>query len=101
MSNKSNLFTLNVKVNDALKHYMMSEGFPEDEVYDYTAVEFEAIDNQIRIEVRAEVSYDGLMDLCERLDPIVQSVDPDSYFEPVTSGIIESWVSTEYIKNHK
>lgn len=69
-------------------------GFSESDVDDYLHIskEYSEEYNATKIQVRAELSYGGLMDLCEALDPIVQKYDADSYFEPVTSGIIEAWV---------
>ena len=51
----------------------------------------------VRIEVRAEVDYEGLEELMEALNPIVESYDSYAYFEPVTSGIIEAYVSVDQV----
>lgn len=72
-------------------------GFSEDDINDYLFIDTdhhsdENGDEFFIIEVRAEVSYDGLMKLCDELNPIVQKVDRYAYFEPVTSGIIECWI---------
>lgn len=72
-------------------------GFSEDDINDYLFIDAdhhidEDGDEFFVIEVRAEVSYDGLMKLCDALNPIVQKIEAYAYFEPVTSGIIECWI---------
>lgn len=49
----------------------------------------------IKIEVRAEVDYDMLTELSNKLDVVVQKYDSSAYFEPVTSGIINAFVEKE------
>lgn len=86
---------LHQKVDKEVLEYMKSEGFDEKEVRDYSRVDayFDHLDGgHLIIEVGAEVSYDGLMELCDRLNPIVAFYDEESYFEPVTSGIISAWL---------
>lgn len=48
-----------------------------------------------RIEIRGEVSYEGLEEMCEACNPVVQSYNPDAYFEPVEPGIAEAWLKKE------
>ena len=73
---------------------MKDFGFEEDEISDYLFSEFEFIgDDMFRIEIRAELSYDSLMELSGVLDKIVSRYDPNSYFEAVDSGIIEAYVT--------
>ena len=67
-------------------------GFYEDEVDEYSKVDISINGHRVCVEVRAEVDYDGLMDLCEALNPIVKKYDKDSYFEPVEPGIIAAWL---------
>ena len=89
----SKLNQIRDKITKVVKNVMMFEaGFPEDEVEEYSVVE---VDPSGKVEVRAEVDYDGLMSLCDALNPIVQRYDKDSYFEPVQPGIIEAWVNTQ------
>lgn len=94
-----NLGDLENRIYDAAKSVMMSPefGFPEDEVDDYLFVETEPSylgdgSPATRIEVRAEVSYDGMRKIAESLDKIVKEYDPDAYFDDVDSGIIEAFV---------
>ena len=78
-------------------------GFDENEVDDYFFVEVSATEigedhlEAVRIEVRAEVSYEGLEELMEALNPIIESYDSYAYFEPVEPGIIEAYVSVDQI----
>lgn len=90
----SKLNQIRDKITKVVKKVMMSAefGFPEDEVEEYSVVE---VDPSGKVEVRAEVSYDGLMTLCDALNPIVQRYDKDSYFEPVQPGIIQAWIENK------
>lgn len=78
-------------------------GFDENEVDDYFFVEVSATEigedhhEAIRVEVRGEVSYEGLEDLMEALNPIIESYDSYAYFEPVEPGIIEAYVSVDQV----
>ena len=72
--------------------YGLSEGFPENEIDDYFFVTVLKAYDHIECEVRAEVDYEGLEALCDLLNPVVIKYNPDAYFEPVTSGIIEAYI---------
>lgn len=66
----------------------------EEDVRDYSRVDATFTeDDQLMIEVGIEVGYNGLMKMCDALNPIVQYYDADSYFEPVDPGIIAAWLS--------
>lgn len=93
----SKLNRIRDKITKVVKNVMMLEaGFSEDEVEEYSAVE---VDPSGKVEVRAEVDYDGLMSLCDALNPIVQRYDKDSYFEPVAPGIIEAYLQSDDISS--
>lgn len=85
------LTKLKDEILSAVKDVMMSPnfGFLEDEVNEYSFVD---VYPEGRVEVRAEVDYDGLMELVSALNPIIQKYDKDSYFEPVEPGIIEAYL---------
>lgn len=95
---KSNIYTKVKAVATSPKF-----GFDENEVDDYFFVEVSATKigedhhEAIRVEVRGEVSYEGLEDLMEALNPIIESYDSYAYFEPVEPGIIEAYVSVNQI----
>ena len=80
-----------------------SFGFDENEVNDYFFVDVTPIEigedhhEAVRVEVRAEVSYDGLEKLMDALNPIIESYDSYAYFEPVEPGIIEAYVSVDQV----
>lgn len=78
------------------KEVMMSGnfGFDENEVDDYLFVEVNQDAEKTVAEVRAEISYDGMMELSMKLDPIVQKYDDDAYFDMEAPGIM-----TAYIRN--
>lgn len=80
------------KVRNSVLEYMESEGFSKSEAKHYTRIDATFQDEYLVIEVGAEVSYNGLMDLCDKLNPIVAAYDEESYFEPVDSGIISAWI---------
>lgn len=67
------------------------EGYMVD---DYFYVYIEDLGDSIRVEVRAEVDYEGLEYLMSELNPIIYKYDKNSYFEPVTSGIIEAYINS-------
>lgn len=72
-------------------------GTPKESRWDMTADEMYVLDvrkegDQICCEVRAELDYEGLENLIEVLNPIIQQFNKGSYFEPVTSGIIDAYV---------
>lgn len=89
---KSNVDLLKTKIWNAASAKMEDMGFPVDEIPDYLFVEVKQADDHIRVEVRAELTYNGLTKLTNELDPIVQSFDKDSYFEPVEPGIAEAYI---------
>lgn len=90
-STDNKLTKLKDEILSAVKDVMMSPnfGFLEDEVREYSVVE---VHPEGRVEVRAEVDYDGLMELVSALNPIIQKYDKDSYFEPVEPGILEAYL---------
>lgn len=81
--------------NTKLIHIMAQYGFDESEAKQYSRVDASIDDQHGRIEIGCELDYDGLMRVCQELDPIVQAYDPDSYFEPVDPGIAEAYVNLE------
>lgn len=80
-----------------IKEYALSEGFEEDEVDKYFFAT-ENIDEEdpeyIIFEVRAELGFDALMELADMLNPIVEKIDEDSYFDAVDSGILQAYVNS-------
>lgn len=93
-SNQANISVdeIKTKIWNAAAAKMEDMGFPVDEIPDYLFVEVKQSDDHIRVEVRAELTYDELTKLTHELDPIVQSFDKDAYFEPVEPGIAEAYI---------
>ena len=91
-SNK--LIKLKNEILSAVKDVMMSPnfGFEEDEINEYSVVEVTEKDGSIKVEVRAELDYDGLIELCQALDPVVEKYDKNAYFEPFAPGIIDAYI---------
>lgn len=74
-------------------------GFPFEELAHYLVIEVEhqPEQNRIKCEVRAELDFGGLMELAEELNPIVESYNKWSYFDAVTSGIIEAYIPLDEV----
>lgn len=91
----SKLDKLKSKLLKAVHDVMTSDkfGFLEDDVNEYSAVEILPVnDNEICIEVRAELDYDGLWMLKEVCDPIIQKYYPDAYLDMMTAGVMQAYV---------
>lgn len=86
-------------ISRAARDFMMSPsvGFPEDEVDDYLFIETAAQDDYIRIEVRAELNYDTMMDLIVELDKVIAQYDSDAYFDMDEPGIASAYVSKSLV----
>lgn len=54
-------------------------------------------DGRIRAEVRAELSYDGLYDLGEACNPIVQKYDKEAYFDMDQPGIMSAYLDLDSV----
>ena len=92
---EDDLYQLKAEVENEVEKYMTSEGFEPDEVKEYSAVDvyFDSKERDTAIvEVRAELSYDGLFELGLRLDKIVANYDEEAYFEPVEPGITNAYI---------
>lgn len=76
-------------------------GFPRKEVLDYSRVDigFDDDENRIEVEVGAEVSYDGLMQIAQELDPIIQSYDQDAYFDAEDAGLLVAVIPYDSLRN--
>lgn len=89
---KTGVDWIKTKIWNAASAKMEDMGFPVDEIPDYLFVDVKKANDHIRVEVRAELTYKWLTKLIDELDPIVQSFDKDSYFEPVQPGIAEAYI---------
>lgn len=87
-------------LNAASKRMQKSDmGFPLSEIADYLIVEEEETeDGALKIEVRCELSYEGMSKLAEALDPIVARYDRNAYFDMVAPGIMEAFIFNSDIR---
>lgn len=76
--------------------------FPRKEVLSYSRVDigFDDGENRIEVEVGAEVSYDGLMQIAQELDPIIQSYDQDAYFDAEDAGLLVAVIPYDSLRKH-
>ena len=80
-------------VDEVVRNYLGDDG-ADAITSDYYVVEVTKDDHTYaRIEVRAEVDYEGLEDLDEALNEYVTKFDSDAYFEPVDPGITECYIN--------
>lgn len=80
-------------VDEVVRNYLGDDG-ADAITSDYYVVEVHKYDHTYaRIEVRAEVDYEGLEDLNDALDEYVSKFDQDAYFEPVDPGITECYIN--------
>lgn len=94
-------------IYDAALNQMTSPsfGFPEDEAKEYLFVDVDEVGQDktmaqyIRIEVRAEVSYEGMEKLAEVLNPIVARFDEDAYFDFDEPGIMSAYIEKAKIES--
>lgn len=77
-------------------------GFPRNDVLDYSRVDigFDDDENSIEVEVGAEVSYDGLMQIAQELDPIIESYDHDAYFDAEDAGLLVAVIPYDSLRKH-
>lgn len=88
------ILKLKEELKSAVTDTMLSEefGFYENEVEQYSAVDVYVKDNSIVCEIRAEVSFDGLMELCDKCNPVVEKYYKDAYFDPEEPGIATAYI---------
>lgn len=89
---KTGVEWIKTKVWNAIVAKLEDDGWEPDDISDYVFVDVTQEDDRIRVEVRAELSYEGLEELIECIDPIVQEYDNNAYFEPVEPGIAEAYI---------
>ena len=95
--NKS-LSTIKTKlINKVNKVLQKSEyGFDKDEIKDYIVVEVNKLnDEEIKVEVRAELDYEAFNKLIDELDPIIQAYDNNSYFDMEDTGIAVAYINNK------
>lgn len=74
-------------------------GFDEQETNDNLVIETSQVDHTYaRVEVRAELSYDGMRTLAETLDQNISHLDQDAYFDDDEPGIISAMVNIRKVE---
>lgn len=83
-------------VYNVASKYLKAEGWDMSDIADYFVVDVsEAEPGVIRAEIRGELDYEELSDLCSQLDKVIAvKFDKDAYFEPVEPGIAETFIRT-------
>lgn len=86
--------TLKDEVYETAKKVMMSPkfGFDEADVEAYLFVDVYPKDNATVVELRAELSYDGMIELANACDPVVEKYDDDAYFDMDSPGIAVAYI---------
>ena len=80
-------------VQNAASQFLREElGWSLSDVADMLFVEPTLNDDNIVIEVRCELDYDDMIEMCAHLDPVVQSYNKESYFDMVDPGIAEAYI---------
>lgn len=81
-------------IYNASSKYLKAKGWDMSDIADYFVVDVsEAEPGVIRAEIRGELDYEELSNLCNQLDKVVAvKFDRDAYFEPVEPGIAEAFI---------
>lgn len=85
------------RVYSKIYHFMTDRlGFDLTEVADYATVDCtESKDGRIKIEVRAELDYDDMWELKTTIDPVVENIDKNAYFDFECPGVLVAYVSSK------
>ncbi len=97
MADDDQLEAIRVEIENACKARMQEPDFgvPPEELDDYLVVDHVNFDGLPGIQVRAEFGWEGMELLREACDPIIQKYDKMAYFEQVTGGIMEAYLSDD------
>ena len=76
--------------------YLKAEGWDMADIADYFVADVQEVEpGVIRAEIRGELEYEQLSELCSQLDKVIAvKFDKDAYFEPVEPGIAEAYIRT-------
>lgn len=89
---KSSISKLKKDLEEAVKSFMTKPeiGFEESDVADYSIVDVTWDKENVIAEIRAELTYNSMMELSDIVDKIVSKYDKEAYFDNVDSGIIRA-----------
>lgn len=91
------------EIKSKLKEIMTSPkfGFSYTEWRDYSGADiYLNNDGYFVVTVYAEVSYDGLVDIMDALNPIVEKYDSDAYFDADTPGRCSAYIDPDNIPSN-
>lgn len=76
--------------------YLKAKGWDMTDIADYFVADVQEVEpGVIRAEIRGELGYEQLSELCSQLDKVIAvKFDKDAYFEPVEPGIAEAFIRT-------
>ena len=91
--------TLVDKLTKLTKEFMISKGFPEDEVVEYFTVDVSPTEDgaYTQVQVRAELDFGEMTELSNSLNPIVAEIDDEAYFDMDEPGIMTAMVKSNLI----
>lgn len=78
--------------NAASKFLKENYGWSPSDIADMLFVEPRLDGDYVVIEVRCELDYDDMVEMCSHLDPVVQKYNKEAYFDMVDPGIAEAWI---------
>ena len=83
-------------VYNVASKYLKAKGWDMSDVADYFVADVQEVEpGVIRAEIRGELGYKQLSELCSQLDKVIAvKFDKDAYFEPVEPGIAEAFIRT-------
>lgn len=69
-------------------------GFELNDIAEYLFCDVEQVeDDMLRVELRAELTYNGMTELCQYCDAVVTKYDKSAYFDMVEPGIAEAYIT--------
>lgn len=76
--------------------YLKAKGWDMADIADYFVADVQEVEpGVIRAEIRGELEYEQLSELCSQLDKVIAvKFDKDAYFEPIEPGIAEAFIRT-------
>lgn len=98
-THKKSMKELHERLWDAINSFAESKGWPQDEIPEYFYLKITPTGyltpsgDQLAVEVRAELGYDGMLNLSEYLDDIIKEYDEDAYFDMDEPGIMSAYVN--------
>ena len=81
-------------IKEAVLNAIKEHNHEDPDLMEYVVVECtEKEDGHIVVEVRDELSYEGMVRLAERLDRVVKQFDPEAYFDQECPGIMTAYIN--------